>query len=48
MFVNQKQFLSNISHELKNPLNVILSQIEVVLNKERTAEEYRVVLKISL
>ncbi len=45
VFVNQKQFLSNISHELKNPLNVILSQIEVVLNKERTAEEYRVVLK---
>ena len=45
VFINQKQFLSNISHELKNPLNVILSQIEVTLNKPRTAEEYQTVLK---
>ncbi|MBK8701854.1 MAG: HAMP domain-containing histidine kinase [Saprospiraceae bacterium] len=45
VFVNQKQFLSNISHELKNPLNVILSQIEVALTKERPAEEYRNVLQ---
>jgi len=34
-------FLSNISHELKNPLNVIVSQVEVTLNKERTTEDYQ-------
>jgi signal transduction histidine kinase len=40
-FVTQKLFLSNISHELKNPLSVIISQIEVVLQKERKANEYK-------
>jgi signal transduction histidine kinase len=34
-------FLSNVSHELKNPLNVIISQVEVTLDKERTKEEYQ-------
>ena len=41
VFRLQKMFLSNISHELKNPLNVITSQVEVTLDKERTNEEYR-------
>jgi signal transduction histidine kinase len=40
VFRLQKMFLSNISHELKNPLNVIVSQVEVSLQKERTAGEY--------
>lgn len=40
-FKIQKMFLSNVSHELKNPLNVIVSQIEVSLDKDRTGEEYR-------
>jgi signal transduction histidine kinase len=43
-FENQKLFLSNISHELKNPLNAILSQVEVALNKERPISEYQKVL----
>lgn len=45
VFKNQKMFLSNISHELKNPLNVIVSQVEVSLNKDRTEEEYKHVLQ---
>jgi signal transduction histidine kinase len=40
-FSHQKAFLSNISHELKNPLNVMVSQIEVTLDKERSQEEYQ-------
>lgn len=40
-FRNQKMFLSNISHELKNPLNVIVSQVEVTLDKERSKEDYQ-------
>ncbi len=40
-FVTQKLFLSNISHELKNPLSVIISQIEVSLQNERSATQYK-------
>ncbi len=41
----QKSFLSNVSHELRNPLTVIMSQIEVILDKERTSEEYHKTLE---
>lgn len=44
VFRLQKMFLSNISHELKNPLNVIVSQVEVTLQKERSGEEYEATL----
>jgi signal transduction histidine kinase len=38
----QKSFISNVSHELKNPLSIIISQLEVSLDKaERSKEEYR-------
>lgn len=40
-FVTQKLFLSNISHELKNPLSVIISQIEVSLQNERSTQQYK-------
>lgn len=41
VFRIQKMFLSNISHELKNPLNVIISQVEVTLDKDRNNEDYQ-------
>lgn len=44
-FKNQKSFLSNVSHELKNPLNVIISQLEITLHKDRTGQEYRETMK---
>lgn len=44
-FKTQKMFISNVSHELKNPLNVIISEIEVTLSSEREASEYTQVLK---
>jgi signal transduction histidine kinase len=40
-FVMQKNFISNVSHELKNPLAAITSQLDVSLtNKSRNAEDY--------
>lgn len=44
-FNAQKLFLSNISHELKNPLTVIISQIEITLQKDRPDTEYRQTLQ---
>lgn len=44
VFRLQKMFLSNISHELKNPLNVITSQVEVTLDKEREKDDYKATL----
>ncbi len=44
-FNRQKQFTADASHELRTPLSVILSQSEVMLRKERTAEEYKNALK---
>jgi signal transduction histidine kinase len=37
----QASFISNASHELKNPLTAILGEIEVGLRGERSAEAYR-------
>ncbi len=37
----QKSFVSNVSHELRNPLTRITSQLEVTLLKERSNDEYR-------
>lgn len=39
-FKQQRFFISNVSHELKNPLSKIISQIEVVLLKDRDKEDY--------
>ena len=40
-FALQKMFVSNASHELRNPLTVISSQLEVALLKERSTAEYQ-------
>ena len=40
-FTLQKTFLTNVSHELKNPLTKITSQLEVTLLRDRSSEEYR-------
>ncbi|WP_407526798.1 HAMP domain-containing sensor histidine kinase [Lacibacter sp. MH-610] len=44
-FIIQRRFISNASHELSTPLTSVSSQLEVALQKERTVEEYREVLK---
>jgi signal transduction histidine kinase len=40
-FNTQKGFLSNISHEIRNPLASIISTIQVKLSKDSTEDEYR-------
>jgi signal transduction histidine kinase len=44
-FELQRRFISNASHELSTPLTSISSQLEVTLQKERSGEDYRVVMK---
>ncbi|MGZ3847022.1 MAG: HAMP domain-containing sensor histidine kinase [Flavisolibacter sp.] len=44
-FDMQRRFISNASHELSTPLTAILSQLEVNLKRERSAQEYRNVLQ---
>lgn len=40
-FRSQRMFVANVSHELKNPLTQISSQLEVSLLNEREPEAYR-------
>lgn len=40
-FKIQKGFMSNVSHEIRNPLTSIVSTAEVILTKERSKEEYK-------
>lgn len=44
-FTIQKRFVSNASHELRNPLTAISGQIDVALMKDRKKEEYRATLE---
>jgi signal transduction histidine kinase len=41
----QKRFIANASHELSTPLTSISSQIEVAMQRERVAEDYKKVLR---
>ncbi len=41
----QKLFISGASHELKNPLTAITSQLQVNLMKDRSVDEYKSVVK---
>ncbi|MCP9768211.1 sensor histidine kinase [Lacihabitans sp. LS3-19] len=44
-FELQKSFVSNASHELRTPLAAIKSEIQVSLEKDRSTEEYKEILK---
>lgn len=44
-FEIQGRFISNASHELSTPLTSVTNQIDVILNKPRTNDEYLAVLQ---
>ncbi len=44
-FEIQGRFISNASHEISTPLTSVINQIDVVLRKERSNEEYLTVLR---
>src|SRR6266536_2155985 len=37
----QQQFIADVSHELRTPLTILRGSLEVVLEEDRPAEEYR-------
>jgi heavy metal sensor kinase len=43
-----KQFSGDVSHELRTPLTIIRGEVEVLLRKERSPEEYRKTLRSAL
>ena len=43
-FIIQRRFISNASHELSTPLTAVSSQLEVALQKDRNAADYKEVL----
>ncbi|HJS55828.1 MAG TPA: HAMP domain-containing sensor histidine kinase [Chitinophagaceae bacterium] len=44
-FELQRRFISNASHELSTPMTSISSQLEVILEKERSSAEYQKVIR---
>lgn len=47
-FDAQKNFVSNIAHELRTPLATIITELEYSLNKSRTNEEYQKIIRNAL
>ncbi|MDA8363715.1 MAG: heavy metal sensor histidine kinase [Gammaproteobacteria bacterium] len=47
-FTRLAQFSADLAHELRTPVNNLMGEAEVALNKARTADEYRQVLESSL
>lgn len=47
-FALQKNFVSNVSHEIKTPLAAIIAELDLVLQKEREPEQYKNAIKNAL
>ncbi len=46
--IEQAQFIADVSHELRTPLTILRGGIEVAIEGERTADEYRQALSEAL
>lgn len=45
-FERQKRFIADASHEMRTPLTILKGDVEVALNRPRTAEEYKETLEM--
>jgi len=45
-FERQKRFIADASHEMRTPLTILKGDVEVALNRPRSAEEYRETLEM--
>lgn len=45
-FERQKRFIADASHEMRTPLTILKGDVEVALNRPRTASEYRETLEM--
>ncbi|NTV48426.1 MAG: heavy metal sensor histidine kinase [Geobacteraceae bacterium] len=44
-FAQISEYTANLAHELRTPVNNLMGEAEIALSKERTPEEYRMVLE---
>ncbi len=45
---SQKEFVSNVSHEMRTPLAAIIAELDLALQKERSKKEYRAAIENTL